>query len=176
MPLTPIDILHRSFPRSIRGYRAEAVEDFLREVAADYEAALAENARMKEQLALLERELQRYRDMETALHEALVLANKTAEEVRNAARHEAQLVLEQARTQAKEELEQQRRAAAVIEQERARFVREFRALLMSYLADLEGSRLPPQADDGLAVVQTPSNQASSLPNGDGGTPPAASSE
>ncbi|MGC8667315.1 MAG: DivIVA domain-containing protein [Chthonomonadales bacterium] len=176
MRVAPIDILHKRFPRSMRGYRPDAVEEFLQEVAAEYEAALAENMHLKQQAAAMERELQRYRDMETALHEALVLANKAADDLRRNAQREAQLVLEQAHMKAKDELEEQRRAAAAMEQERERFTREFRALLMAYLAELDAKRLPSLPEEDHALVQGPPLQAPSLPREDRSTPRSPASE
>lgn len=173
MRLVPIDILHKRFPRSFRGCRPDAVADFLQEVSAEYEAALAEIHQLKDQVASMERELQRYREMEAALHEALVLAAKAAEDVRSAAEREARLIVEEARTKAEEELEQHRRASEAVQQERRRFVREFRALLTAYLADLDDLASQSIPQDGSALVRASPPGSSALSHEDGSATPAA---
>ncbi len=80
--LTPVDILNLRFRRKIRGYAPAEVDELLRRVAADLEHALAEGATLRERLTVMERELTQYRTMEATLRDALVLAQKAADQTR----------------------------------------------------------------------------------------------
>lgn len=140
MRITPIDILNRKFPRKMRGYSMSAVDDFLRELADDYQSALEENASLKDQIALMQKELKGYRDVDNAMKEALVLAQQSAEDVRNAARREGELIVREAQTQATHIMEEiQDRVAEYerqldqLKEQRKRFGWEFRALLQAHL-------------------------------------------
>jgi cell division initiation protein len=136
--LTPIDLLNKRFATSLRGYARGAVEDYLREIAADYEATVAENARLRETVENLEREIERYRSMETTLKEALILAQKTADETRAQAHREAEAVLREAQSRAAAVSEDAERRLEAVRQQRMRFAREFRATLQAYLDSLDG--------------------------------------
>src|SRR5579884_3398966 len=100
--LTPIDILNQRFGRGVRGYAPAEVDEFLRRVSRDLETALAENAGLRERVASLEREMTQFRGMETTLRDSLVLAQRTADETRSAARLQADADLSAARAQAHE--------------------------------------------------------------------------
>jgi len=135
--LTPLDLIHKRFPRSLRGYAPAAVEGFLREAAAAYEETIAENACLREQVEALEREVERYQAMETTLKEALILAQKTADETRALAQREAETILREAQSRAASAVEEAERCVEALRQQRDRFAREFRVLLQAHLEGLE---------------------------------------
>ncbi|MCS6776746.1 MAG: DivIVA domain-containing protein, partial [Chthonomonadaceae bacterium] len=94
--LTPVDILNIHFSRRLRGYAVAEVDEFVRRVAADMEAVLTEVAQLRDRVAVLERELTQYRALETNMRDALVLAQKAAEETRTAAQAQAQARMQEA--------------------------------------------------------------------------------
>lgn len=105
MPLTPQDINRREFKKGMRGYNVEEVDDFLDQVTKDYESALRELAANREQVTKLEDKLAHYYKLEQSLHGALVVAQETAEEVKNSARKEGQLILKEAEMRAEKIVE-----------------------------------------------------------------------
>lgn len=127
--LTPVDILNIHFPRRLRGYAVAEVDEFVRRVAADMEAVLAEVAQLRDRVTVLERELAQYRTMETNMRDALVLAQKAAEETRTAAQAQAQARLQEADARLAEVNAQIER----LHQERRRLAREFQARLRAQL-------------------------------------------
>jgi cell division initiation protein len=135
--LAPIDLINKRFPRTLRGYAPVAVEDFLREIALDYEAVVAENARLRERVDMLERELSRYTAMEHTLKEALLLAQKAAEETRTLSQQEAEARLRDANARAAEIIMEAERRTEAARQQRLRFACEFKALLQTYLEYIE---------------------------------------
>lgn len=147
MPLTPLDIEKKEFKRVFRGYSEEEVDDFLDLVIRDYEALYRENLDLKERLQLLEEQLQQYQRLEETLKNTLVLAEKTAEEVKNNAHQEAELILREAQERAaKLQAQAQERVQEIqkqYQQEKERFkvfLKELRAkfaIQTSFLAELE---------------------------------------
>ncbi len=157
MRITPIDILNRKFPRNLRGYSVSAVDDFLRELAEDYQSALEENAGLKDQIALMQKELKGFRDVDNAMKEALVFAQHSAEDVRNIARREAELIVREAQAQAthivegaQDRVAEYERQLDQLKEQRKRFGWEFRALLQAHLDSITSglpSSSPPTSQE-----------------------------
>lgn len=135
--LTPVDITNKRFRRALRGYRSSEVDEFLAEVGADYEAVVVENARLREQVAQMQEELERYRSIEEAMKEALVLAQRTADELRTNAHREAEIIRAQAELQVRQQFEQHRKAIDDLRTARQRFAIELRAVLSGMLEFVE---------------------------------------
>lgn len=150
MRLAPIDLINKRFPRTLWGYTPAAVEDFLREIALDYEAIVAENARLRERMDTLEQEVSRYAAMEHTLKEALLLAQKAAEDTRGAAQREAEARLRDADARAAAVIAEAQRCLEATRLQRIRFACEFRALLQTYLEYIEAdiARLSPVPEEG----------------------------
>ena len=154
--LTPVDILNKRFSRRISGYYAAETDEFMRQVAADMEAILVENAAQREQIAALDREMTRYRSLENTMRDALVLGQKAADEIRDAARAQAAAQLESAQQKVDLLHEQTER----LRLDRRRITHEMKALLESQIAwlDYEMIRdIPPSAVG--AALQTAGNEA-----------------
>jgi cell division initiation protein len=97
MRLTPLDIRQQQFTvRLFRGLDAHEVDTFLGEVAEDYETVLRENVLLKEQVAALEERTRGVTDREKALQETLLTTQKLAEEIKENARREAQIIVREA--------------------------------------------------------------------------------
>ncbi|HZO87375.1 MAG TPA: DivIVA domain-containing protein [Chthonomonadaceae bacterium] len=165
--LTPIDILNVNLRRSLRGYSVAEVDEFKRQAAAALEHALAECAALRERMSSMERELGQFRTMEATLRDALVLAQKAADETRAAAHSQAEARLQEAQARAQElEARMQARVAELntrieaLRQERRRLVRDLRAQLLAQLewltaemeADPEGT---PQGEGPAERAQEP---------------------
>jgi cell division initiation protein len=136
----PIDIVNHKFRQGLKGYVQAEVDDFLGGVADAYGKALEQNERLRQALEAAERALGQYRSAEDTIKNALVLAEKTAEQARGCAQEQASLMLREAEHQARELAAAARRErdqiALEVEQlrrERSRFEAEFRALLETYL-------------------------------------------
>jgi len=93
--LTPLDILGVDFPRSIRGYDAEAVRGFLQQLASSMEDLLRERGELRQDYHRMEQELNAFRKRENALQEALVAAQKTAESTIENAQADAQRIIQE---------------------------------------------------------------------------------
>ena len=96
MNLSPNDIGNRDFKRAMRGYKKDEVEDFLIDVAEDFEKLYKENGVLKDKVSVLEERLKHYKDMEETIQKTLVMAQNTAEESKKNALRESELIIKDA--------------------------------------------------------------------------------
>lgn len=82
--LTPIEIKGISF-KSGMGYAKKQVDDFVEDIYDNYEQLYKENLELKDKLSTLNEGIQYYKTIEKTLQKALVLAEKTASETKEAA-------------------------------------------------------------------------------------------
>jgi len=80
------------------------VNNFLQQLAQDYEDLYSDNATLRETIQRLEYELQKYRRMEETMNNSLILAQQTAEEVKVNARREAAIILRESKAKIAEVL------------------------------------------------------------------------
>lgn len=102
MVLSPIDIEQKTFRVALRGYAEEEVDQFLDEIVIairEYERQLRD---ANERVAVLEEQLEANRETEDRIKKTLVIAQRTADQVVQEARGEAQQLLIEARTKASE--------------------------------------------------------------------------
>lgn len=129
MRISPMDIRQQQFTvRMFRGFDVQEVDTFLEDLAADYEALLNENALLKEQLQVLEDRARSLEDREKVLQETLVTTQRVMEEMKEAARREAALVVREAELQGQKIVEGARNEEAVIRAEVAQLRRTRRQL------------------------------------------------
>ncbi|OOM80167.1 DivIVA domain-containing protein [Clostridium sp. BL-8] len=96
MKLTPMDINNKEFKKGLRGYNPDEVDEFLDEVVENYEELYKENATLKEKLTNQNEKLEHYSKIETTIQNTLLLAQNAAEQAKNSAQKEAELLLKNA--------------------------------------------------------------------------------
>lgn len=150
MKLTPLDIHHKEFRNSLRGYSPEEVDDFLDEVADEFERLFKENIDLSEQLETASARVRAYADMERTLQNTMVAAQTSADDIRSRAATEATRLVTDAESKAQEIVsaalgEKQRSVAELgrLKSAEEEFRARFRLMLESYL-DTAGE---PSADD-----------------------------
>ena len=94
--LTPLDIHNKEFKRAFRGYSEEEVDAFLDNVIKDYEQLYRDNLEYKETLERITSKLEHYQHMESTLHNTLIIAQETAEDVKLNAKKESELLMKEA--------------------------------------------------------------------------------
>ncbi|MEI6226344.1 MAG: DivIVA domain-containing protein [Deltaproteobacteria bacterium] len=100
MKITPLDIQQKRFSRKLRGYDREEVEAFLSLTASAFEDLVKELHSLREDLARRDEEIAAHRDLERALQETLVTAQRASEEIRESARREGEITIGEAELQA----------------------------------------------------------------------------
>ena len=98
--LTPIDIQNHSLKTAVRGYSKKETDDFLEEILQGYESLYKENRELKDKVTSLSEGVQYYKQMETTLQKALVLAEKTSTETQEAAKSKAEAMTNEAQAKA----------------------------------------------------------------------------
>ena len=78
MNVSPLDLRQQKFRTGFRGFDAVEVTEFLRAVADDYEAALRETDRLRQDLLRSEALLNEHREHEKNLKNTLLTAQKLA--------------------------------------------------------------------------------------------------
>jgi len=99
MKVTPLDLRQQRFKMAMRGYDKGEVDSLLSEAAEDYENALRENDRLRQDVAKLDAVLGEHRGQERNLRNTLLTAQKLADEVKEQAQKEAGLILREAEGQ-----------------------------------------------------------------------------
>jgi cell division initiation protein len=100
MSVTPIDMRQREFGAAMRGFDRSEVTAFLVEAAGEYELALRENDRLRQEIIRLEASLHQFRELEGSLKSTLRSAQKIADDMRENAVKESQRILREAEGQA----------------------------------------------------------------------------
>ena len=100
MKVTPLDLRQQRFNAVMRGYDRGEVSAFLNEVADDYENALREADRLRQEVVKLEAMLAEHRGQERNLRNTLLTAQKMADEFKDQATAEAERVIKEAESRA----------------------------------------------------------------------------
>ena len=99
MKVTPLDLRQQRFKTVMRGYDRGEVQAFLLEVADDYENALRENDKLRQDVTKLDAVLAEHRGQERNLRNTLLTAQKHADDVKEHAQTEAGLIIRDAEGQ-----------------------------------------------------------------------------
>ncbi len=101
--ITPLDIENKKFSRQmVNGYSVDEIDDFLDQLTVDYERLYKENIESKNKIEDLNKSLEQYKTMESTLQGTLLMAQNTAEEVKSVAKKQAEQIINEAQTTAKE--------------------------------------------------------------------------
>jgi cell division initiation protein len=101
MAYTPVELRHVRFKRGLFGYQRTPVERTIEEVIDSFEVVWRERADCADRIEQLQADLKRHRELETLLRSTLTTAEQAARELKDHARREAALVLEEAHAEAR---------------------------------------------------------------------------
>jgi cell division initiation protein len=142
MALTPVEIRHITFGRSLFGFKRSAVDKLLQDIALSFEDVWRERADLADKVEQLESDLIRYKELEALLRTTLVSAERASADMKEQARKEAELVLNEAHAEARAVMRQ-----AAVENERLRIESvRMRERLRLALASID-EHLDEDADD-----------------------------
>ncbi len=139
--ITVVDIQHKTFKRALQGYERTDVDQFLDEIIESLEDEANARAALEAEIADLKERISHFKTMEDSLQSTLLLAQRTADEVKAAAHKEADLIKQEARLQGEREIgtigdriDETRREHQRIIDAAEKAKSEIRSLLMSHLA------------------------------------------
>ena len=96
MRIVPLDLRQHTFKTAFRGFDKTDVVAFLTEAADDYEHALREIDRLRQDLARMESVLAEHREREATLRNTLTTAQKLCDDLKEAAHNEAKMIVREA--------------------------------------------------------------------------------
>ena len=96
MNVSPLDLRQQRFRKSFRGFDPVEVASFLAAVADDYEQALRETDRLRQDLMRMEAILTENREHEKNLQNTLMTAQKLSEDIKSNAELEARRIIREA--------------------------------------------------------------------------------
>ena len=100
MRIAPLDLRQPRFRTVVRGFDKTEVVAFLTEAADDYEHALREIDRLRQDLQRMEALLAEHRDRENNLRNTLLTAQRLADEVKTSAQSEGKMIVREAQGRA----------------------------------------------------------------------------
>ena len=132
------------FSTSIQGYKKEEVNDFVKEVTTEYESMLKKLKNSCEIIESLQKELKHYKDIESTLNRAILVAEESTSNIKKAAYDESKVIIEDARRNATKVINNALSKAERIESEaetlRRKVVvykRRFRSLVEDQLDEID---------------------------------------
>lgn len=181
MPLTAEDIQAQQFHVRFRGFDVEDVDAFLERVAEDFLILSKNNQQLNEQVKNLSTEINSYKTRERTFQDAILTAQKIADEMKKnsrekadteltKARNEADEILTKARVEARHIAEDANAEITLLEQnldrlkgDKARIVDKLRSFLKANLENLENEKplysrleaLPPDIPNELPAAEEP---------------------
>jgi cell division initiation protein len=144
MRITPLDIQQMVFKVTFRGYDKEEVNRFLEELAQTVESLNRDHAVQQEKIMFLEQQLAELKRTEATLSNTLLSAQSLADDVKQNAQREADLVIKEAELkagelihQARVELTDTQRDLSSLQKQRLLMVERLRASLRMFERMLE---------------------------------------
>jgi cell division initiation protein len=159
--ITIVDIQHKTFKKKLNGYDPSDVDQFLDELIETLEDEASNRDVLEARIAELREKVSHFKAMEESLQNTLLLAQRTADDVKSNAHKEADLIRAEARMSVEKEIAsfgdrasdaRREHQLAVETAEQAKS--ELRGLLMTHLALLdrgEASRAAAAAAAALAA-------------------------
>jgi cell division initiation protein len=170
--ITVVDIQHKSFKKKLQGYDPVDVDQYLDEIIETLEDEAHARAALAGEVADLKERISHFKAMEESLQSTLLLAQRTADEVKASAHKEADLIKQEARLAAEREIaalgdriEEARREAQRAQDTAEQAKSELRSLLMSHLSLID--RAP------LGVPHATASAAPAAPAATAGAPAAS---
>lgn len=125
MKLTPMDINNKEFKRALRGYCADEVDEFLDQIVENYEELYKENVNLKEKITNLNEKVDHYSKIESTIQNTLLLAQNAAEQAKNSAKKESEMLVKNANETAQKVMDKAHNDVIAINDEYERVKQEF---------------------------------------------------
>jgi DivIVA domain-containing protein len=148
--LTPLDVRRFEFPRVLRGYDPDRVDQFREQAADELERLTRLNQDLEQKARGFHDQLKAFRERDKALNEALVHAQQLRAEIKEQAEREADLLKREAQSEA-ERMAADTQASirrledelAALERFRRNYLTQLRALVERQLAEIIAAESAP---------------------------------
>jgi len=124
--ITPLDIENKKFSKQLmNGYSADEVDEFLDELTVEYEKLYKENAALKSNAEEMSTDMGKYKNIENSLQNTLIMAQKTADEIQETAKQQAENIIKEAELNAKALMEDSNTQIIIKEKELVEMKKQF---------------------------------------------------
>jgi cell division initiation protein len=154
MALTPVEVRHIQLRRGLFGYRKAAVHRMMDDIADSFETVWRERSQLVERVEELETEVARHVELEGLLRSTLVSAERASQDIKEAARRDAGVIVSEANAEARKVL----RDAITEKEQLMGDVRRVQALLRSALAVVD--EVPVANEPSVTAVAEPARDDS----------------
>jgi len=165
--LTPIDIQSKAFKGGL-GYDRKDVDNFIAQIVEHYENLYKENQDLNRRIENLNSTLSQYKTIEKSLQKALLLAQKTSEDIKNQAHAAAKVIKDEARNKAnlivfdaKNELEKIHKNTVALMQQYDLYKAQFEQLAMTQIQMLKSESFNIKLSDMTTFKKTSNHSNSS---------------
>jgi len=117
MKVTPLEIKHQEFKKTMRGYDAIEVDTFLEMVSNELEDLIRENREQKDKIIELETQLSDYKNIERSLQQTFMQAQETSGKSIENSKREAEIIIKEAEVKASQIVEKARLDFAHVKEE-----------------------------------------------------------
>lgn len=162
MRLSPLDVQHMEFDRSVSGYKRTQVRAFLERVASEREELLKENQALRDEIAKRDERIEELKAAEADLKRTVVAAERVGNQIKENARREADLIVREADTERRDARAELRR----LQDLESSFREQFRGMLHAFEEVLD-RRAPAIGSDDLADAEAPAAPVEASRNGGG---------
>lgn len=100
--ITPLEVSKKQYAKSIAGYNKSEVDEYNKRVSEELERLVNENIDKSEKVKYLQEELNKFNRIEQNLRDALIIAQRTHDEVIRSGNDKAELIVREAEAKAKE--------------------------------------------------------------------------
>jgi cell division initiation protein len=142
--ITPVELERIQLKKSLFGYSRGEVDALLERIVEELESLLKERASAEVEVGRLKQEIEIFRAQESTLKEAIILAQKTADETKAAAHKEAELIVQDTLQKSDKlahdlqiKVSDLRWEVEKLRLERQKFLKSFRSLLEGYMREVE---------------------------------------
>lgn len=111
MALSPLDIRNKTFSTKMRGFNQDEVDDFLDQVINDYEEVIRQKREIEKSLKHSEEKLTYFNELKDALNQSIIVAQDTADKLKENATKESTIIITTAEAEAKDILTKAREEA-----------------------------------------------------------------
>lgn len=165
MSLTPVEIRHIELKRSwFRGYRRRTIDELLNEIADSFEEVWRERADLADQLEEVEVEAAKHRELEALLRSTLVSAERAAQDMKEQARRESDLIVQEAHAESRRVTREAAAEKRRLEEDAVKIRSQLRAAFDA-LGEWPGDQPEPRAEPEAPTTVTRPTPVEDLPEG-----------
>lgn len=134
----------RKFNNSFPGYNKNEVNSFVKNVTTEYESMLNNLKQRDKEIEGLKKELEHYKNLESTLNRAILIAEESSHSIKKTAFDESKLIIEDAKKNASRILnnaltraEKIEYEANVLQRKVAQYKKKYRSILEEQLDEIE---------------------------------------